>query len=95
MCCCFFLNELYKCQASNNALTMFPRPFYHMAPVSLISQRPLSSEHDLSRQPNMLAYGRFLKKSLKIHFLFKRKAHPPRRTLSLALSLEPSCLIDF
>ena len=42
----------------------------HMAPVSLISQRPLSSEHDLSRQPNMLAYGRFFKKSLKIHFLF-------------------------
>ena len=48
-----------------------------------------------SQQPNMLAYGRFFFKSLTIHFLFKRKAHPPRRTLSLALSLEPSCLIDF
>ena len=66
-----------------------------MAPFSLISQRPLSSEYDQSQQPNMLAYGHFFFKSLTIHFLFKRKAHPPRRTLSLALSLEPTCLIDF
>ena len=63
----------------------------HIAPFSLFSQRP----HRQSQQPNMLAYGMLQKKSLKIHFLFKRKAHPPRRTLSLALSLESSCLIDF
>ena len=50
------------------------------------------------QQPiNMLAYGllRNKKNRLKIHLLFKRKAHPPRRTLTLALSLEPSCPIDF
>ena len=51
--------------------------YVHIAPFSLISQRPLSSEHGQSQQPNMLAYGRFFFKSLKIHFLFKRKAHPP------------------
>ena len=40
----------------------------HMAPFSLISQRLLSSEHDQSQQPNMLAYGRFKKKIVKNSF---------------------------
>ena len=31
----------------------------------------------------------------KLIFCLKRKAHPPRRTLTLALSLEPPCPIDF
>ena len=49
----------------------------HMAPFSLISQRPLSSEHDQSQQPNMLAYGRFFFKSLKFIFCLNEKhIHP-------------------